>query len=48
VLYLARSPALRAILRARSTAQDALRKVPWPEAWLEVVRTRPKLMSLFR
>jgi lipid II:glycine glycyltransferase (peptidoglycan interpeptide bridge formation enzyme) len=48
VLYLAKNPALRAVLRTRSTAQDALRKVPWPEAWLKVVRTRPKLMSLFR
>jgi hypothetical protein len=48
VLYLAKNPALRAILRARSAAQNALRKVPWPEAWLEAVRTRPKLTSLFR
>jgi lipid II:glycine glycyltransferase (peptidoglycan interpeptide bridge formation enzyme) len=48
ILYLAKNPALRALLRLRSTARNALRKVPWPDAWLKAVRTRPKLTSLFR
>jgi hypothetical protein len=48
MVYLAKNPALRAILRARGTAQGALRKVPWPEAWLKTLRSRPRLVSLFR
>jgi hypothetical protein len=48
MVYLAKNPALRAVLRARTAARSALRKVPWPEAWLRAVRTSPKLASLFR
>jgi hypothetical protein len=48
MVYLARTPALRAVLRARSTLQGAVRKVPWPDALLKAVRARPKLASLFR
>jgi hypothetical protein len=48
IVYLAKNPALRAILRARGAAQGALRKVPWPDAWLKTIRATPKLASLFR
>jgi hypothetical protein len=48
IVYLARNPALRALLRARGAAQGAVRKIPWPEAWLKALRARPKLASLFR
>ncbi len=48
MLYLAKNPALRAALGGITAAQRALRKVPWPEAWLRAVRSRPKLVALFR
>lgn len=40
-LYLARNPALRAGLRALGAAQRAMRRIPWPQAWLKAVRSKP-------
>ena len=48
IVYLAKNPALRAVLRARGAVRGALRKVPWPEAWVKALRGRPGLASLFR
>ncbi len=48
ILYLARNPALRAILRGQGAARRALRRIPWPESWLKAARTMPKLGSWFR
>ncbi len=47
-VYLAKSPALRAVLRARGVARSALRQIPWPAAWLNALRARPKLASWLR
>jgi lipid II:glycine glycyltransferase (peptidoglycan interpeptide bridge formation enzyme) len=40
MLYLAKNPALRAVLRGISAARRAVRKLPWPEAWLKAIRAR--------
>ena len=48
MLYLARNPALRALLHTHALARNALRKLPWPQSWLEATRTRPRLFSWLR
>jgi len=48
ILYLAENPALRTVLRGLGYARNALRRMPWPESWLQAVRTTPKLGDLFR
>ncbi len=48
MLYLAKHPGLRAILRGLGDARNALRRMPWPDSWLQAVRTTPKLGDLFR
>lgn len=48
MIYLAKDPALRLFLRGLSTTRNVLRKVPWPETWLQAVRTNLKLGSFFR
>ncbi len=47
-LYLAKNPGLRTALKGMGAARSALRRIPWPEAWLQALRTRPKLGALFR
>lgn len=47
-LWLAKSAALRATFRGLATGQSLVRKIPWPERWRELVRTRPGLARLFR
>jgi hypothetical protein len=48
MVYLARNPALRALLRARAAAQRAVRKIPWPKPWIRTLRASPRLAALFR
>jgi hypothetical protein len=40
-LYLAKNPARRALLRGLGAAQRAVRRIPWPQAWLKAVRSNP-------
>jgi len=47
-LFLAKNPAVRALFRGLGAGQRAVRRLPWPEAWLQVVRTRSWLADLFR
>lgn len=46
-LYLAGNPALRAMLRGIGATQGAVRKIPWPKAWLKAIRTN-RFMSWAR
>ena len=40
MLYLAKNPALRAVFRGLSATRTAIRRLPWPEAWLKALRVR--------
>jgi hypothetical protein len=48
MLYLAKSPALRLFLRSLAATRGRLRQIPWPDTWLQAVRTHPKLSAFFR
>lgn len=48
ILYLAKNPGVRAALKGVGAARSLARKIPWPKAWLQAVRSSPKLKSLFR
>ena len=48
MLFLAKNPAVRALFRAMGASQRVVRKIPWPERWLQIVRTHPRLANLFR
>jgi hypothetical protein len=47
-LFLAKNPAVRALFRGVGASQRAVRSLPWPERWLQMVRSRPRLAALFR
>jgi hypothetical protein len=47
-LWLAKSPAVRALFRGLGATQSAVRQVRWPAAWVQAVKTRPKLAVWFR
>ncbi|MEI6561021.1 MAG: GNAT family N-acetyltransferase [Verrucomicrobiota bacterium] len=48
MLFLAGNPSLRLLLRCHSGIRAALKSVPWPKRWKEMVRTHPRIASLFR
>jgi len=48
MLYLAKNPALHLALKGIGGARSALREIPWPESWIQRVRTLPKLGQWFR
>lgn len=48
IVYLAKNPVRRGYLRGIGSVRRAVRRIPWPEAWLQVFRTRPKLLSWLR
>jgi hypothetical protein len=47
-LYLAKAPSLRAFLKLGAFVRSTLRKLPWPEAWIRTLKTKPQLGDLFR
>ncbi len=47
-VYLAKNPVLRSYYQGIGVVRRAVRRIPWPEAWLQVFRTRPKLLSWLR
>jgi len=48
MMYLARNPALRLLLRGLAATQTGLRKVRWPDRWLKFVKTNARVGSWFR
>jgi hypothetical protein len=43
LVYLAKNPGLRALLKGTVAFRSLARKVPWPTAWLQAVRSNPTL-----
>ena len=47
-VYLAKKPALRAMLHGIDAVRRGVRKVPWPKSWLKAARTRPHFLPWLR
>jgi hypothetical protein len=47
-LFLAKRPTARVIFGLVAAGQAFLRRLPWPKALVQAVRTRPRLYSIFR
>src|SRR5204862_7344954 len=47
IVFLARNPLLRGLLRGIGLVQHTLRSIPWPKTWLAAVRANP-MFSFFR
>ncbi len=48
IIYMAKNPALRGFFYGIDSIRRVLRQIPWPDAWVQVLRTRPKLLSWLR
>ncbi|MCX6924418.1 MAG: peptidoglycan bridge formation glycyltransferase FemA/FemB family protein [Verrucomicrobia bacterium] len=48
IVYLAKNPARRGFFQGIGVVRGALRRIPWPETWLQAIRSRPRLLSWLR
>jgi hypothetical protein len=47
-IHLAKNPALRGYHLGLGLVRKSVRRIPWPETWLQVFRTRPRLLTWLR
>jgi hypothetical protein len=48
ILYIARNPLVRMLLKSFGSSRNLLKRVPWPEKLRRLVRTHSRLSDLFR
>lgn len=48
ILYLSACSGIRLRLKTFSKVRSTIKSIPWPESWIKVVRSTPRLAALFR